>query len=290
MSDLVAAGCEAFQSRTVLPPTVPAEDELLEVDIEVTTVDTVVDTHHPALHQREDAAYALEPERRGQFAHGLRGALTVGNTTVSLVAVGEDRRVGIRAAQHEGMQGFPAAGADRFKADAARPNFLAPLYRPDDVEHSDGAAALSAADVLVLGSEGNARLVDLDGLFVAAQFLAVGIDHGPTQFVQQEAGGLVGAGAQLSSELEDRDAVGVRRHEVRSQEPLPQREVCPVHNCASDYARLFMARAQFAVLVGLLPNPLSGQRLSEPFVDPQCGQTSLQAIASGPIRPRKRSR
>ena len=44
-----------------MPPTVPAEDEFLEVDVEVTAADAVADTHHPALHQREDAMYALEP-------------------------------------------------------------------------------------------------------------------------------------------------------------------------------------------------------------------------------------
>lgn len=54
-------------------------------------------------------------------------------------------------AQHEGMQGFLAVGADRFKADAARPTLVTPFHRPDDVELADGAAALSAAGDLPEG-------------------------------------------------------------------------------------------------------------------------------------------
>ncbi len=108
VTDLVAYGDEVVESRAVLPPTVPAEDKFLEVDVEVTTADTVIDTHHPPLHQREDAVDALEPEMCWEFAVDFRGVLAVGNPLVGLIAVGEDRGTRRGVPQHEWMQGFPA--------------------------------------------------------------------------------------------------------------------------------------------------------------------------------------
>ena len=46
----------------------------------------------------------------------------------------------------------------------AAATFVAPFHRADDVELADGAAAMSAADRLVLCAEGYARLVDLEGI------------------------------------------------------------------------------------------------------------------------------
>ncbi|MBB4273475.1 hypothetical protein GGE12_001229 [Rhizobium mongolense] len=67
------------------------------------------------------------------------------------------------------MQGFPALAADRFQPDTARPAFVAPFHRADDVDLADGAAALSTADRLVLRPKRDARLVDLDDFAETAQ-------------------------------------------------------------------------------------------------------------------------
>ena len=130
---------------------------------------------------------------------------------VGLVAVGENRRVG-SGVSHERMEGLVAVAADRLKPDAARPAFVAPFHRADDVELTDGAAALSAPGRLVLCPKGDARLVDLDDFVVAAQLLAIRIDHRAAQFVQEEPRRLVGADAELGLELKGQDAVRVRRH------------------------------------------------------------------------------
>lgn len=50
MADLLANDDEIVKRGAARLPTVPAEDELLEVDVEVTTANAVIDTHHPALH------------------------------------------------------------------------------------------------------------------------------------------------------------------------------------------------------------------------------------------------
>lgn len=70
----------------------------------MTTADAMVNAHHPALHEREDAVYALEPEMSGELADDLGGMLAVGDSLVGLVAVGENRRVGSGVSQDERMQ------------------------------------------------------------------------------------------------------------------------------------------------------------------------------------------
>ena len=81
-------------------------------------------------------------------------------------------------------------------------------------------AALAARNRIVFRPEGDARLVDLDH---PCQRIAVGIDHGFAELVQEQPGRLVRTDPELSLELKGRDAVGMRRDQMRGDEPGAQR-------------------------------------------------------------------
>lgn len=82
-------------------------------------------------------------------------------------------------------------------------------------------------DRVVLRTVWHLELVDLNN---SLQEGTVGIDHRPTQLVQQQPGGLVGPDAELRLSLLGRDAVGVAGHQVDGLEPGPQRQLAPVHD------------------------------------------------------------
>lgn len=64
-----------------------------------------------------------------------------------------------------------------------------------DVEVTAADAVVDSHPSTAFGRD---RFVDLDGLFVATQLLAVEIDHGTAQFVQEEPRSLVGDDPRLA--------------------------------------------------------------------------------------------
>ena len=89
------------------------------------------------------------------------------------------------------------------------------------------AAPATTGDRIILGAQGDFRLVDLGE---TGQRRAARRDHGPAKFGAQEPRRLVGAEAELVAELQGRNAVGMGGHETGRPEPGRQRQLRPVHN------------------------------------------------------------
>lgn len=88
--------------------------------------------------------------------------------------------------------------------------------RSDEMQLADGAAALAAGDRVGLGAIGDVALVDFDEVF---EKRSIGIDHGASQLLEHQPGGLVRAKAELRLELQRGDAVGVASDGVDGLEP-----------------------------------------------------------------------
>ena len=72
--------------------------------------------------------------------------------------------------------------------------------------------------------------------------------------MQQEPSCLVGPDPELRLKLQRRDTIGMRRDEVRSQEPCTQRQMGPMHNCPARRGSLPAAGRAF-------PGPRLGLKL-----------------------------
>ena len=74
-------------------------------------------------------------------------------------------------------------------------------------------AGVSGFEECIAFAEGNFGLINFDDAF---QWFAIRIDHRAPQLLCQQPGGFVGH-AKLISQLQRRHAVGMRRHQMRSQ-------------------------------------------------------------------------
>ena len=84
---------------------------------------------------------------------------------------------------------------------------------------------------IVPRAERHLGLVDLDEVL---QKRAVGVDHRALELLQQEPGRLAAAEAELPLEVQRRDTAGMARHDLRGQEPRPQRQVASVQDRACE--------------------------------------------------------
>lgn len=262
MASAIADGKQAVEGSTEVPSTIPPEDKFLEVNVKVPSADTVVDAHHPPLHQREHAVNSLEPDMGRHVLHNLRLMNAARYALIRRVAIGEDRGRGQSVLEDERMQRFSAVATDRFQPNTTRSPVLPPFHCTNDIELADGTASLSSADWLVLGTEGYAALVYFHDRVGATQWITFGIDHRSAELMEKQPGGLVGADPELCLKLQRRNAVRVCGNQVGSQEPLPERQVRLVHDRARDDRGLFSARRQLAMFIGsittALPEPWPG--------------------------------
>ncbi len=86
--------------------------------------------------------------------------------------------------------------------------------------------------------KGIVELVDLDN---ALKRVAVRVNHRLAESVKQEPSALVRTDAELRLKLKRRDAVRVRRDQMRREKPSAKRKVRGVHDGSGRYRNLFMA-------------------------------------------------
>ena len=156
-----------------------------------------------------------------------RQVVAVSHPGVGRETIGHDGRTHNRVVRHEPLQRRRGVVLDGRQPDAARLPARDCLNGRSDQYLAFGAAALPAANRIVLGPVSDAALVDLDDPLQRVTFR---VDHRPPQLVKQQPGGLVGADAELGLELQRRYPVRVGRDEVCRQEPSTQRQMRPVHH------------------------------------------------------------
>ena len=149
-----------------------------------------------------------------------------GRAGVAGPAVGPGRGAGGEVGAQEGVQAVGGEVLDPRQADPAGPT-LADLDSAGDQQLALVAAPTAAARRVILGAAGDQAFVHFDQ---ARQRHALWCDHGPAQLGGEQPCGLVGTQAELLLELQRRDPVGVRGHQIGGPEPRDQRQLGAVHH------------------------------------------------------------
>ena len=176
---------------------VPAEDELVGVDVDMLVADTMIGPVAPPLEIGEEAVNPRQDFMRRRRIDGAqvdRQVTTILQPPVGRVAVGEEQAADGGVVPDEGVQALAVDVDDTLQPTPRRILPRLHLHRSNHENLADGAAALTATVWFVLAAEGHVGLIDLDD---ATKRTPVGIDHCPSELMKQKAGGLVAAEAQL---------------------------------------------------------------------------------------------
>ena len=168
---------------------------------------------------------------------GLDGGLD-GGRGVAGPAVGLGGAGGGDVVADEAVEAFGAVGRDLGPAQAARRVAVADLDGADDAQLAVVAAPGAAGHGIILGAERQRGLVDLDE---ARQRVALGIDHGFAQLGGEQPGAAIRTDPELVLELQRRDPVRMRRHQVGGPEPDGERELAAVQDGPRRHRGLAMA-------------------------------------------------
>ena len=244
---------ETIKGDARMASSVPAEDEFVEVALDMGLAQSVKDALGPSLEVREDP---VDP-----FQH-LMGLLPLDNA--HLVWVGRRVLVAEPAiGDHPGTRGYhvPDEPVQRLRGpvgdvgqtDAARLAILGQFDRADDEDLANrNPPALLAVEGIAFRAERHFRLIDLDeGLQQASS----GVDHGAPELLQQQPGGLVAANAQLPLQLKGRDAVGMGSDNVGGKEPRLERQVAAMHDRAGGHRGLPPTPRAFPCRTGPIQRP-----------------------------------
>ena len=104
------------------------------------------------------------------------------------------------------------------------------------------ATPATGARRVVLGAARDKAFIHFDQ---ARQRHALQRDHGPAQLGGEQPRGLVGAQTELLLELQRRDPVGVRGHQIGGPEPRGQRQLGAVHHRTGPHRGLLATLGAF---------------------------------------------
>src|SRR3954466_14240047 len=145
------------------PASVEAEDELVEVGLEVLATQAVIDAERPALEVGEDAVGPRQHDMSGHTANDMRIVRDAGSTGISCPAVGLGGSAGGEIGREEGMQTTGRIVGHLLQADAT-----GGAVRDLDLDGTDHeylalmAAPATASQGIVLAAADDLGFVDLD--------------------------------------------------------------------------------------------------------------------------------
>ena len=224
-------------------PAVVTKDELVQVDLQVSAADPMVSSDEPLLQvanrsvdagqDRQPAGSNLLPTRDMVIARRRQAAERLEPVGVDGCAVGDvlGREVGqrglaeIRADGHAGPAGTGPARLDGYGDERRFP-----------------ALQLPTPAQTGLRSAAHPGVVEFD---LPVQGLPGGVDHGPSELVQDPPGRLVPAETQLALQQQRRDSPLVRRHQIGGPKPHRQRGLGPVEDGAGGQRHLVATRRAF---------------------------------------------
>ncbi len=172
---------------------VEAEDELVEVGLEMVATQTMVDAQGPAFEVGEDAVGPRQDDVGGHGADDMGIVIDLGSAGIGGPSVGLERRTASDVGGDEGADAFGGIVGDRRQAKATR-------AVADDFDRSDHrhlarlASAAAAGNGVFFGPERDRGLVDFDH---ARQRIAFGVGHCPTEFGAQQPRRFVGTEPEL---------------------------------------------------------------------------------------------
>ena len=207
---------------------VEAEDELIEIGLEVLAAQTVIDAQGPNLEVGEDPVNPREHDVGGHFADDMGIMSDAGGAGISGPTIGLGGGTGADVGGEEGVEaGSRVIGhLAQAKATGAKPAVF-DLDGADDQDFALMAAPATARDRVVFATASDFGLVDLDE---AGQGAATRREHAAAQLGADQPRRLVGAEGELALQLQSRDAVGVGSHQISGPEPSGQRQLGVMHD------------------------------------------------------------
>ena len=251
---------------------VEAEDELVEIGLQVPAAQAVVDAQGPHLEVGEDPVHPGQDNVGGHLADDTGIVFDAGSAGVGGPSVGfgggawgevigdEGVQTGGRVVGHFGETDAAGSGAAALELDGADDEHLALM-----------AAATATGQRIVFAAARDFGFVDLDQ---AVEGDPAGCDHAAAQLAAQEPGTAVRSQAELALQLQSRDPVGMGGHQIGRPEPGGQRQLGMVHDGPGGHRGLFAAASA-------LPEPAPAKAgvhglvcSSHALVMPQLGQTN----------------
>ena len=213
---------------------VEAEDEFVEVALQMLPSQSVIDAERPGLGVGEDAMGPGQDEMRGHVSDDVGIVSDARGARVGRPPVGLDRGARRDIGGDKAVQRSGGEVLDRGQANASG-RIVFNLDGGGDEHFALARAAAAAGDRIGLGSQRNFGFVDFDQ---AGKRRTAGRDHGASQFGAQQPRRLVGAEPELLLQLQRRDAIGMGRHEIGGPEPNDQRQLRAVQDRAGRHRGL----------------------------------------------------
>ncbi len=221
---------ETIKGDTRVASSVPAEDEFVEVALDMGFAQSVEDALGPSLEVREHAVDPFQQLMRLLPLDNARLVRVGRRVLIAQPTVGDHSGTWGHHFSDEPVQRLRGSVGDVGQTDAARLAVFRQLDGADDEDLANrGAPALLLVDGVVFRAERHLGFIDLnEGL----QRAASGIDHGAPELLEQEPGGFVAADAQLALQLKSGDAVRVGGDDVRGKEPRFEWQMAAMHDRA----------------------------------------------------------
>ena len=247
---------DSLESGHGLPPAVVSEDELIEIDLELTPAYAVVGANQPLL-QVTDSSVGQGHDRFSIIAQlgpdGLNAADMLETDPFQALKAFQPIGVNGRSRRYvlheEAVDGVGREVGDDPHAEA--PRSLCPLLDCHKHECRPTPLELAASSDTRLGSA-HPGVVNFD--FAAKRF-ASQIDHGSPKLMEHHPGGFVTSKAKLALEEQRRDTAFVDGHQVGCPEPQGQRRL----RIMKDGAR---GQRDLMTTGGAFPTSSSNQRVA----------------------------
>ena len=209
-------------------PAVEAEDEFIEVGLEVLAAQPVIDAQGPDLKVGEDPVDPGQDDMGGHPADDMGIMGDAGGAGISRPTIGLGDGAGSEVGGEEGVEAGGRVISDLAQAQAAgaKPAVF-DLDGADDQHFALMAAPATAGERVVFAAAGDFGFIDLDE---AGQGAAARREHAAAQLGADQPRRLVGAEGELALQLQRRDAVGVGGHQISGPEPGGQRQLGVVHD------------------------------------------------------------
>ena len=207
---------------------VEAEDEFIEVGLEVFATQPVVDAQGPHLEVGEDPVNPGQDDMGGHLADDVGMVDDAGGAGISGPAIGLGSSTGAEVGGEEGVEAGSRVIGDLAQADAAGAE-AAGLYL-DGADHQHFAlmaTPATARDRVVFAAARDFGFINLDE---AGQRATAGREHAAAQLGADQPRRLVGAEGELALQLQSRDAVGVGCHQISRPEPGGQWQFGVMHD------------------------------------------------------------
>ena len=253
--------------------TVEAEDEFIEVGLEVLAAQPVVNAQGPDLEVGEDPVNPRQDDMGGHLADDMGIVGDAGGAGVSGPTIRLGGGAGGDVVGEEGVEAGSRVISDLAEADAAGAKAAVfDLDSADDQHFALMAAPATARDRIVFAAACDLGFIHLDQ---AGQRAPARSEHAAAQLGADQPRRLVGAEGELTLQLQRRDAVGVGSHQISRPEPGSQRQLGVMHDGSGGDRGL-------ATAAGALVGPGLG------FQPP--GFATTASRADKPVRPARRGK